>query len=283
VTRLAARATRCSSRLLAAQNIETLNEVGVTKIVVTCAHCFNTIKNEYPSSAASTRSSTTPSCSTAWSATRSSCLSPARPSPRDVVQQERGLHRGDGDLPRPVLPRVGTTTSMPRRASSSVPCPASSSRRWSAQGEVLLLRRRRRPDVDGGEARDADQHEPHRGGSRDGRRADRHRLPVLSRHDLRRAHGQAGRRCRRGGRGRRCRADAARRREAQRADPWDDQPAAPATTPTETPAPEVATTTEADPWDDQPPPPAPATSERGRPLGRPTSRTRHHPHRNPRT
>ncbi|RNI25367.1 (Fe-S)-binding protein [Flexivirga caeni] len=33
---------------LAAQNVETLNEAGATKIVVTCAHCFNTLKNEYP-------------------------------------------------------------------------------------------------------------------------------------------------------------------------------------------------------------------------------------------
>jgi Fe-S oxidoreductase len=34
--------------MLAQQNVETLNEAGATKIVVTCAHCFNTIKNEYP-------------------------------------------------------------------------------------------------------------------------------------------------------------------------------------------------------------------------------------------
>ena len=33
---------------LAKQNVETLNEVGARKIVVTCAHCFNTLKNEYP-------------------------------------------------------------------------------------------------------------------------------------------------------------------------------------------------------------------------------------------
>ena len=32
---------------LAAQNIETMSGFGVTKVVVTCAHCFNTIKNEY--------------------------------------------------------------------------------------------------------------------------------------------------------------------------------------------------------------------------------------------
>jgi Fe-S oxidoreductase len=35
-------------QMLAQQNVETLNEVGVQKIVVTCAHCFNTLKNEYP-------------------------------------------------------------------------------------------------------------------------------------------------------------------------------------------------------------------------------------------
>ena len=33
---------------LASQNVETLNEAGAAKIVVTCAHCFNTLKNEYP-------------------------------------------------------------------------------------------------------------------------------------------------------------------------------------------------------------------------------------------
>jgi Fe-S oxidoreductase len=34
---------------LARQNVETLNEAGAKKIVVTCAHCFNTMSNEYPS------------------------------------------------------------------------------------------------------------------------------------------------------------------------------------------------------------------------------------------
>ncbi|RRD29021.1 (Fe-S)-binding protein [Actinomyces bowdenii] len=33
---------------LAAQNVETLNEAGAQRIVVTCAHCFNTIAREYP-------------------------------------------------------------------------------------------------------------------------------------------------------------------------------------------------------------------------------------------
>ena len=29
------------------ENVETLNEAGVTKIVATCPHCFNTLANEY--------------------------------------------------------------------------------------------------------------------------------------------------------------------------------------------------------------------------------------------
>ncbi len=33
---------------LAAQNIQTLNDYGVKKVLTACAHCFNTIKNEYP-------------------------------------------------------------------------------------------------------------------------------------------------------------------------------------------------------------------------------------------
>jgi Fe-S oxidoreductase len=35
-------------QMLAQQNVETLNEIGAKKVVVTCAHCFNTLRNEYP-------------------------------------------------------------------------------------------------------------------------------------------------------------------------------------------------------------------------------------------
>lgn len=35
-------------QMLAQQNIATLNNYGVKKIVTTCPHCFNTLKNEYP-------------------------------------------------------------------------------------------------------------------------------------------------------------------------------------------------------------------------------------------
>jgi Fe-S oxidoreductase len=35
-------------QMLAQQAVETLNDAGVTKIVATCPHCFNTLRNEYP-------------------------------------------------------------------------------------------------------------------------------------------------------------------------------------------------------------------------------------------
>jgi heterodisulfide reductase subunit D len=35
-------------QMLAMQNIQTLNQYEVKKIVCTCPHCFNTLKNEYP-------------------------------------------------------------------------------------------------------------------------------------------------------------------------------------------------------------------------------------------
>jgi Fe-S oxidoreductase len=35
-------------QMLAKQNVETLNTAGARKIVATCAHCFNTLANEYP-------------------------------------------------------------------------------------------------------------------------------------------------------------------------------------------------------------------------------------------
>ena len=35
-------------QMMAFQNIQNLNQYGVKKIVTTCPHCFNTLKNEYP-------------------------------------------------------------------------------------------------------------------------------------------------------------------------------------------------------------------------------------------
>ena len=111
--------------------------------------------------------------------------------------------------------------------------PGSVVRRDGAVGRTLLLLRRRRcPDVDGGEPRRADQRQPHQGGRRHRRRPDRGRLPVLPGDALRRAHLRAGRRPRpRGGRGPRRRADAAGLGEGRVRHPRRPPPAAAAVEP----------------------------------------------------
>ena len=190
---------------LAQQNVETFKEYKVKKVVSTCAHCFNTLKNEYTEFGVELEvvhhtqllnrlvreGKLTPVAATAHG-----CLAERARSPTTTPATS-----------------VGTTRSTRRRASCSRCCPAPSSSRWSATREtLLLLRRRRRADVDGGEASAS--------GSTstapteavgDRRRPDRRRLPVLPGDALRRAHRQAGRGRRpRGGRGPRRRADAAR-------------------------------------------------------------------------
>ena len=61
-------------QMQAMQNVEMLNEIKATKIVVTCPHCLNTLKREYPKLVATTTLSTTPNYSANWSTTIDSRL-----------------------------------------------------------------------------------------------------------------------------------------------------------------------------------------------------------------
>ena len=128
-----------------------------------------------------------------------------------VARRRRSAAPALDHLPRPVLHRP----PQPGLRAAARAAPGAARRRVRGDAAqlraVLLLRRRRRPHVDGGDDRLADQREPHRRGGRHRRRPDRGRLPVLPGDALRRAHRPAGEgRGPRGGRGPRRRADAAR-------------------------------------------------------------------------
>ena len=192
---------------LATQNIETFKEYKVKKVVTTCAHCFNTLKNEYRQLGIELE--VVHHTQLLNRLVREKKLTPIRTDP--ALLEGQPAPQAD-HLPRPVLPRPAQP-GLRGAARAAQRDPRQHVRRDAAQlGAVLLLRRRRRAHVDGGDHRLADQRDPHQGGRGDRRRADRRRLPVLPGDALRRPHLRAEqRRGTRGGRGPRRRADAARR------------------------------------------------------------------------
>ena len=160
---------------LAKQNVETLDAAGAKRIVVTCAHCFNALGNEYPQFGGVYEVlHHTQLLSRLVAEGR---LKPERPVDVAVTYHDPcylGRHNRVFDPPRDLLGSVPGVrlTEMPRQPR-----------------DVVLLRRGRRPDVDGGDDRHPDQRDPHRRGDRHRRRADHRGLPVLHRHAHRR-HGK---------------------------------------------------------------------------------------------
>ena len=118
---------------LAAQNVSTFGEFGVTKVVVTCAHCFNTIKNEYPQVGGSYE--VVHHTQLLNRLVRDKKLVPvARPTdvPGMSSAKNAASTAGHGDLPRPVLPgpaqrRLRPAARADRRAARVWSCA-----RWSA-------------------------------------------------------------------------------------------------------------------------------------------------------
>ena len=125
-------------QMQAMQNVEVLNEIKATKIVVTCPHCLNTLKREYPQLGGNYEVvHHTQLLNDLVKAGRLTPVAPVEP---------------DGHLPRPVLPRPPQQRLRPAaRPHRRHRC--DDGRDGAPRRQVLLLRRRRRPHVDGGEDR----------------------------------------------------------------------------------------------------------------------------------
>ena len=140
-TRPGAPATSCSSRCSRAPNVETLNEVGAQRIVVTCAHCFNTIAREYPQLGGRYEV-----VHHTELLDRLVARGPADPA---AAPEAAEPHR---DLPRPLLPGPAQPGLLPaaraaRRAArrrSSPRCPATASSRSAAAAAARACGWRRR-------------------------------------------------------------------------------------------------------------------------------------------
>jgi Fe-S oxidoreductase len=114
----------------AEQNVETLNETGVTKIVASCPHCFNALANEYPDFGG--RYEVVHHTELLAELVRDGRLAPAR-GEQEITYHDSCYLARHNDVraqPRELAAAVGTPVEMERREERTFCCGAGGAHMW---------------------------------------------------------------------------------------------------------------------------------------------------------
>jgi Fe-S oxidoreductase len=116
---------------LAEQNVATLNEAGVTKIIANCPHCFNTLANEYPDFGG--RYEVIHHSELLARLVRDGKLTPARQEGLNITYHDSCYLARHNDVlapPRDLVAAVGNPVEMERSGKQTFCCGAGGAHMW---------------------------------------------------------------------------------------------------------------------------------------------------------